>query len=59
MLALLNPTDECGVISALTPPARAASHSPDQIAWQACDTATSADEHAVSTATLGPLKSNW
>ena len=59
MLALLNPTDECGVISALTPPANAESHWPDQIASQAWATATNADEQAVSTATLGPVKSNW
>ena len=40
----------------MAPPANALSHSPDQIAWQASETATSADEHAVSTERLGPLR---
>ena len=43
---------------ALTPPANTASHSPDQMLWQACEMATSADEQAVSTEALGPRKSN-
>ena len=56
--ALLNPMLLLGTINALTPPAIAASHSPDQIERQAMLIATNADEHAVSTAILGPRKSN-
>jgi hypothetical protein len=58
MFALLNPIDACGVISAFAPPVSAESHSPFHIAWQAREIATSDDEQAVSTARLGPLKSN-
>jgi hypothetical protein len=39
-----------------TPPANAISESPFRKLWQARCTATNADEHAVSTATLGPFK---
>ncbi|CAM3220733.1 putative polyketide synthase [Burkholderia gladioli] len=42
----------------LTPPASAASHSPERIARAAISTATSELEQAVSTVTLGPRKSN-
>ncbi len=38
----------------LTPPATASSHSPRRSAWAARWTATSPDEHAVSTAIAGP-----
>ncbi len=48
------PMEACGVISALTPPARAALQQPDQMLRQAIQTATSPDEHAVSTDALGP-----
>ena len=47
-----------GVINALTPPAIAASHSPDQIERHAREMATKAEEQAVSTAMLGPFQSN-
>ncbi len=43
-------------ISALTPPAIASEHSPFRRLRQAAWTATSADEHAVSIAMLGPRK---
>jgi len=42
----------------LTPPARASSHSPNLKFSQAEWTATNDDEHAVSTAKLGPCKSS-
>ena len=42
---------------ALAPPARAMSHSPARRLWQARWTAISDDEQAVSSDTLGPLKS--
>ena len=42
--------------STLTPPASARSHSPARRLWQARCTATSDDEQAVSTATLGPRR---
>ena len=58
MDALLNPTDACGVMIALAPPAKAVSQSPDQMFWQANVMATSDDEQAVSTARLGPLRSS-
>ncbi len=38
----------------VTPPASARSHSPSRRAWQARWTATSEEEHAVSSATQGP-----
>ncbi len=40
----------------VTPPARAVSHSPDLSDWHARCSATSDDEHAVSTVTAGPSK---
>src|SRR6266542_4395684 len=55
--ALLKPTVACGVIKAFTPPTSAASQAPDAMFWQAIHTATAEEEHAVSTETLGPLKS--
>ena len=39
-----------------TPPARASVASPFRRLWQAMCTATSDDEHSVSTATLGPWR---
>ncbi|GGV10491.1 hypothetical protein GCM10010245_19770 [Streptomyces spectabilis] len=42
----------------VTPPANASSHSPDRSAWTARCSATSDDEHAVSTVTAGPSKPN-
>ena len=45
-----------GDSSRLTPPTRAASHSPLRMLWQARCRATSEDEQAVSSATLGPCK---
>ena len=49
-----NPTNSPGVAITATPPASARSQSPARSAWQARCTATSADEHAVSTVTAGP-----
>ena len=43
---------------AFTPPTSAASHSSAQMLRTAMDSATSDDEHAVSTARLGPLRSS-
>ena len=43
-----------GVAMTVTPPASASVHSPDRSAWQARCSATSEDEHAVSTVTAGP-----
>ena len=40
----------------ITPPARASSHSPARTAWLARCSATSAEEHAVSTVTAGPSR---
>ena len=40
----------------VTPPASAIVHSPDRSAWQARCSATSDDEHAVSTVTAGPSR---
>ena len=57
MDAFENPIEASGMSSALTPPASAWSLLPPQIDWQARLTATSADEQAVSTEALGPLKS--
>ena len=51
------PSVTAGVISALTPPAIATSHSPLRSACTAWWVATSELEHAVSTATDGPWKS--
>ncbi|MCZ0971654.1 hypothetical protein O1L55_09705 [Streptomyces albulus] len=45
------------VLSRLTPPTTAASISPVRSPWTAMPMATSADEQAVSTTTLGPRKS--
>jgi hypothetical protein len=41
-----------------TPPARAMPHSPWRSAWAARCSATSDDEHAVSTVTAGPSSPN-
>ncbi|CAM5290517.1 hypothetical protein SALBM135S_01710 [Streptomyces alboniger] len=46
-----------GWLEMLTPPATATSQSPERIAWQAWWMVTRAEEHMVSTATLGPEKS--
>ena len=46
-----------GVSIRLTPPASAMSHSPWRMLRQAWCTDTSDDEHAVSSATLGPRRS--
>src|ERR1700722_6410756 len=46
-----------GDSSRLTPAAMARLESPDRKLWQAKCTATSADEHAVSTVTDGPRRS--
>src|SRR5438093_5713584 len=56
--ALLKPTVACGVMTALTPPTSAAAHCPAQMLWQASQTATAPEEHAVSTDRLGPLRSS-
>ena len=45
-----------GVAITATPPASARSHSPDRSDWQARCSATSDDEHAVSTVTAGPSR---
>jgi hypothetical protein len=42
----------------VTPPARARSHSPLRSAWTARCSATSDEEHAVSTVTAGPSRPN-
>ena len=52
--ALLKLMNTCGLSSRLTPPTMAMSHSRRRSAWQARCSATSDDEHAVSTAMLGP-----
>src|SRR3954451_20126679 len=51
------PTYQSGRRRELTPPASASGQPSRQMLSQARWTATSADEHAVSTATLGPRKS--
>jgi hypothetical protein len=51
--------DSAGVSTRLTPQASAWSHSPARSAAQAICTATSDDEHAVSTAMLGPVSPSW
>src|SRR5437763_429270 len=56
--ALLNPIVRSGVKSELTPPTTAPGTSPRDSARQARSSATSDEEHAVSTAKLGPRKSN-
>src|SRR5215831_1793582 len=56
--ALLKPIVASGIMSALTPPARALSQQPDQMLWHAFQIATSAEEQAVSTERLGPRRSN-
>src|SRR5665213_2850064 len=43
-----------GVDITATPPARASEHSPARSDWQARCSATSEEEHAVSTETAGP-----
>jgi hypothetical protein len=58
MEARLNEMVTSGVRIAFTPPARAASHSPCRSAVQARSSATSDEEQAVSTARLGPRRSN-
>ncbi len=47
-----------GVAITVTPPANASEHSPDRSAWPARCSATSEDEHAVSTVTAGPSRPN-
>ncbi|PSK57675.1 hypothetical protein B0E53_06992 [Micromonospora sp. MH33] len=47
-----------GVDITVTPPASARSHSPERSAWAARCSATSDDEHAVSTVTAGPCRPN-
>ena len=49
-----NSTNDCGVDITVTPPASASEHSPDRNACAAKCSATSDDEHAVSTVTAGP-----
>src|SRR6202022_2547479 len=51
-----NPMNPPGVIMTVTPPAKAASPRPAHMCSQATCTAVSADEHAVSSATLGPRR---
>jgi hypothetical protein len=52
----LNPVNTPGVTITMTPPARARSHSPARRAPDARCSATSAEEHAVSTVTAGPSR---
>jgi len=49
-----NSTKKSVVDMAVTPPASARSHSPDRSAFAARCSATSEDEHAVSTVSAGP-----
>src|ERR1700681_393156 len=58
MEALLKPMVRSGMNSELTPPTIAIGTSARDSAWHAKSSATSDDEHAVSTAKLGPRKSN-
>ena len=51
-----NSTKIVGRVITITPPASARSHSPDRSDWQARCSATSEDEHAVSTDTAGPSR---
>ena len=53
-----NSTNRYGVTMTVTPPASAIEHSPERSAWQARCSATSDDEHAVSTVTAGPSSPN-
>src|ERR1700757_137739 len=55
--ALQNPMLPSGRTITFTPAANASSISPFQMPWHAKSTATSEDEHAVSTARLGPTRS--
>ena len=57
MEALENPMVTSGCISTFTPPTNASSLSPFQMLRQPKWVATSDDEHAVSTARLGPTRS--
>ena len=50
------PMNPPGVIITVTPPASAASPRPAQMCSHAACTAVSAEEHAVSIATLGPRR---
>ncbi len=50
----LNSTSRNGSAITVTPPTSAIEHSPDRSAWPARCSATSDDEHAVSTVTAGP-----
>src|ERR1700691_239849 len=52
------PTNTPGVVITVTPPASASEHSSDRNAWLARCSATSEEEHAVSTETAGPSKPN-
>ena len=54
----LNSVKIQGVESTVTPPASAHAHSPSRSAWHARCSATSDDEHAVSTVTAGPSSPN-
>src|SRR5262249_14528275 len=58
MPSRLKPMNQSGVSRAFTPPTSASGHFSTWMLWQARCSATSADEQAVSTAALGPLKSN-
>ena len=51
-----NSANTSGLAITITPPARTRLASPARSAWQARCTATSADEHAVSTVTAGPSR---
>src|SRR5580692_9352650 len=51
-----NPTNTPGVAITVTPPARAREDSPLRIDWHARCSATSEEEHAVSTETAGPSR---
>ena len=53
-----NSTNASGVGITVTPPASAIEHSPDRSACAARCSATSDDEHAVSTVTAGPSSPN-
>ena len=50
----LNAMKGAGVVITVAPPASASEISPFRSAWQARCSATSDDEHAVSTVTAGP-----
>ncbi len=55
---VLNSTNALGVDITVTPPTSASSHSPLRRACTARCSATSDDEHAVSTVTAGPSNPN-